>query len=557
MAMMPKVSVILTSYNHADYIAQAIESVLNQSFTDFELFIGDDGSTDNSQEIIEGYKDNRIITVLREKNQCGGWATEFLPLCKGQYIAVHHSDDVWELDKLQKQVEHLDTHPETIACFTHVQIIDETGRDYTPPESHFYRNVFDQPNRNRFEWLRFFWERSNALCHPSVLIRKEVYTDCNLFNWGLRQIPDFLKWIRICFAGEIHVIQEKLTKFRLHAATEANTSGDNLSNHIRVNSEYFFICDDLFKVSNEDAFSKVFPEYDSQNVFPEFVVSRLMIESTLPPKQLYGLRKLYKLLNNTETALKIKQLHSYTYADFMKDTEKHDVFSMKSKLRTIYASLFVDYGQGFNETDKLTETVYIRQSGFFSVKYTLADERDVINLRFDPDEGSCWDVSLDSVSIDGVVCQANALNFFSQTDDYDSFLTTDPIYIISAPRRVKEVEISGRVRPLSVGVVYAIREDNEKLQSETVRLKSENIWLQGENTRQQNENARLQGEIVMLQNESNELTQRINDLAKQSDALTLQVDSLEYQIRDIYSSKSWKIGKKITGVYRFFIPHKG
>ncbi|MBR3745689.1 MAG: glycosyltransferase family 2 protein, partial [Selenomonadaceae bacterium] len=107
----PKVSVILTSYNHAAYISAAIESVLNQTFTDFELLIVDDGSTDNSREIIKQYNDPRIKFFLYEKNRGPVIAIDdALKSAHGKYIAVHHSDDLWTLDKLARQVEFLDTH---------------------------------------------------------------------------------------------------------------------------------------------------------------------------------------------------------------------------------------------------------------------------------------------------------------------------------------------------------------------------------------------------------------------------------------------------------------
>ena len=90
----PKVSVILSSYNHANYIATAIESVLNQTFTDFELLICDDGSSDNSREIIKTFDDPRIKTFLYTENRGPRLASqECFAAAQGKYIAIHHSDD--------------------------------------------------------------------------------------------------------------------------------------------------------------------------------------------------------------------------------------------------------------------------------------------------------------------------------------------------------------------------------------------------------------------------------------------------------------------------------
>ena len=131
---MPKVSVILSSYNHAPYVAEAIESVLHQTFRDFELLIFDDGSTDGSADIIRTFRDERIKTFLYEKNRGPlEIAREAASAVQGKYLAVHHSDDAWESKKLEKQVHFLDMHPEHVACFTLVQFMDENGNNYDPP----------------------------------------------------------------------------------------------------------------------------------------------------------------------------------------------------------------------------------------------------------------------------------------------------------------------------------------------------------------------------------------------------------------------------------------
>ena len=101
-ANFPLVSVILLSYNHSQYVAQAVESVLNQTFKNFELLIADDGSNDNSREIIAAFTDKRIRFFLHEQNR--GPLTvlaECFKAAQGQYIAIHHSDDLWKVEKLE------------------------------------------------------------------------------------------------------------------------------------------------------------------------------------------------------------------------------------------------------------------------------------------------------------------------------------------------------------------------------------------------------------------------------------------------------------------------
>src|SRR5689334_17894284 len=99
----PKVSIILTSYNHAKYLQQAIDSALSQTFSDFELIIWDDASTDQSWEIIQSYSDSRIKSFRNRENK-GVFVLNraIQEIATGEYIAIHHSDDIWERKKLEK-----------------------------------------------------------------------------------------------------------------------------------------------------------------------------------------------------------------------------------------------------------------------------------------------------------------------------------------------------------------------------------------------------------------------------------------------------------------------
>ncbi|MBK7953301.1 MAG: glycosyltransferase family 2 protein [Candidatus Accumulibacter sp.] len=145
---MPKVSVILTSFNHAQFIGESIESVLNQSFGDFELIIWDDASADGSWEMIHTFPDRRIRSFRNSRNEgpVFGVNKAISEVATGQYIAIHHSDDVWEPDKLQQQVPVLDAHPEIGAVFTWVKIIDENGCENSD-------GWFNQEFRSRSKWL--------------------------------------------------------------------------------------------------------------------------------------------------------------------------------------------------------------------------------------------------------------------------------------------------------------------------------------------------------------------------------------------------------------------
>ena len=267
MAKQKKVSIILTSYNHAKFLREAINSVLSQTYTEFDLIIWDDGSTDESWQIINSYSDPRIRAFKNETVERGAPIRNVISAVEtGEYIAIHHSDDIWEPQKLEKQVAFLDTHPEIGAVFTWAQIIDEHGLPLVD-KSHYYYEIFDQPNRTRYEWLNFFFYHDNALCHPSLLIRKACYDDCGLYRYGLAQLGDFDMWVRLCLKYEIHVISEKLVRFRVRANAMNASAGNRPDARIRHLFETLPIYENFRNIKDSKDFQKIFPP--SQKYFAE------------------------------------------------------------------------------------------------------------------------------------------------------------------------------------------------------------------------------------------------------------------------------------------------
>ncbi len=329
---MPRVLVTLTSYNHEKYIRTAIESVLNQTFKDFLLLIYDDASTDNSWEIINSYKDPRIHAMRNETNQAGNFFQITPKNIPGEFIAVHHSDDSWEPTKLEKQIEIMDKFPDIAAVFTHVQIIDEEGNPFSD-KNNFYYEVFDQPNRSRYEWLNHFFYNGNALCHPSLLLRANCIADLKLVK-GLAQLPDFDRWIQLCFKHEIFVIQEKLTFFRVRAQ-EANVSGDRPETRIRWPFEYLQAIKQYRNIPDVDELIKIFPqanEYiNDQNPDHLYALGMLSVETgTNAAIKLFGLDLLFKAINDPSRAQQLKKHYNFDTKAFTKLTAQNDVFNFEA-----------------------------------------------------------------------------------------------------------------------------------------------------------------------------------------------------------------------------------
>jgi glycosyltransferase involved in cell wall biosynthesis/predicted SAM-dependent methyltransferase len=246
----PLVSVIMPSYNHASFIKESIESVLNQSLTDFELCITDDFSTDSSVEIIESFKDSRIKLIKLEKNMGAAFAMNTsLRNSLGKYISIINSDDIFEPFKLEKQVNFLANNPEISAVFTHVQFINENNENIQEQDAKL--GNFSQENYSRQDWLTKLILFGNCLAHPTVMIRSEVFNKIGHYDERFRQLPDYDMWIRILQAKNIYVLPERLIRFR-KLSNEMNESSPRPEVIQRYNWERLFIFEKLYHLAEGD-----------------------------------------------------------------------------------------------------------------------------------------------------------------------------------------------------------------------------------------------------------------------------------------------------------------
>ncbi len=328
---MPKITIILTSLNHSKFIEEAIESILDQTFNDFELVILDDCSSDGSLELIRNYKDSRIKLIISE-----GPGNVVLQINKAinnsssTYIAISHSDDVWMPDKLEKQMLALENDPNLGAVFSNAQVILSDG---TPLEDqgHFYYEKFKQRNRSRAEWLRSFFDNGNCLCHPSILIKKNCYLTCGVYSNLLAQLPDFEMWVRLCSRYEIYIIQEPLVKFRV-LDNDENSSGNRVDTRNRNSIEYIYLLNSYLKVLDRHSIFNIFPDFQNYNLEEktdvDYVFSRILLElKDSNPSRLFALNLLHEIVSCPERSLNLKNYYDFTFKDYIKLTGKYDIFN--------------------------------------------------------------------------------------------------------------------------------------------------------------------------------------------------------------------------------------
>jgi O-antigen biosynthesis protein len=328
--MAPRVTVLLSSLNHGRFVGQAIRSVLDQTFGDFEMYVIDDRSDDDSWDVIRGFKDPRITAIRNPTRMRGaaGFNRVIREQARGEYIAIHHSDDLWLPTKLERQVELLAERPEVGAVFTQVALIDEQDRPFTD-ETHWYFRVFEQPNRNRFEWLRRFFLQGNCLCHPSVMARRQTMLDAGLYDRRLGQIIDFDLWVRICLRHEIHILGERLVRFRL-LEQGRNQSAPSLATQIRSTNEHPLILEHWLRLRDETELFAVFPELrasalPSSNSLP-YLVARRALEVGTPTHRLFGVSTLYRLMSDPATAEELRAKYNFGYPQLVALTGQVDPF---------------------------------------------------------------------------------------------------------------------------------------------------------------------------------------------------------------------------------------
>jgi glycosyltransferase involved in cell wall biosynthesis len=222
--MAPTFTVIMTSFNYAPYIGAAIESVLVQTFQDWELLIVDDCSTDDSWRVIQDFKDPRIKSHRHQVNlgACAAY-NQALSIAQGKYIACLDSDDLFMPDKLERQAEFLERHPEIDICGTFIMEIDSNGANIVQatPHAEWFNITVDLNDPSTWLW-------QNRVCHSGAVVRKDLHDRLGEFDNGLVYTPDWQFWLRALVAGaRFTVIQESLVAYRNHGnnITHKNKQG--------------------------------------------------------------------------------------------------------------------------------------------------------------------------------------------------------------------------------------------------------------------------------------------------------------------------------------------
>ena len=255
---LPLISIIITSYNHEKYIKRAIDSVMAQTYRNFELFITDDGSKDRSVEIIKdtlkSYENDPRVHFVPYTDNCGfAWHDDIIPQLTGHYICILGGDDFFLPNKLSRQISFLEDNPAYAGCCTWLEFeCDDTDRIDS------LNKWFNRTFEDRYESLYSLITGGNFINSPSMMMRLDIYKEKGGYNFGYRQIQDYAFFLNILLDYPIAIIQEQLTHYTIHMGSLSNPNSDGTDINGLLSCEKEDVLYNIIDSMNEATFIKVF-----------------------------------------------------------------------------------------------------------------------------------------------------------------------------------------------------------------------------------------------------------------------------------------------------------
>lgn len=228
MNIVPLVSVIMPSYNSKKYIKKAIDSVLEQTYSNFELIIVDGNSTDGTLDILDEYKkQDRRIKVIQDEGRGIGAALQLgCQIASGKFIARMDSDDIAINTRFEKQLKIFHSIPNLILVASPVIYINE--------DDSIVGYSFPYTNK------RIIQEKVYLIAHPTVMMKKDAYVKAGGYQPLLRA-EDYFLWNRMRLMGEFYIFKEPLIKYRLLQDSLSHTLDDNFNKKLGRKLESYFI----------------------------------------------------------------------------------------------------------------------------------------------------------------------------------------------------------------------------------------------------------------------------------------------------------------------------
>lgn len=249
----PRVTVLMAVHNGEQFLPEALDSVLAQSFDDFELLVVDDGSIDRSAAIVQALRDPRVRLISQPSSGLAAALNLGLEHARGEYIARHDDDDVSLPNRLERQVEYLDRHPDVALIGSNYTIIDEVGTALAATR------VFTHPDDVALALVL-----SNQFGHGSVMMRRSVVMSVGGYDCSADYVEDYDLWTRLSHVAQVANLAEDLYRWR------RSDEGISLANQEAQVEQAFRIRDREFcRLFDEPMRFKVFTSWHPRSYRPD------------------------------------------------------------------------------------------------------------------------------------------------------------------------------------------------------------------------------------------------------------------------------------------------
>ncbi len=223
----PLVSIVIPAFNHAEYLADAIDSILNQDYSNIELIVLDDGSTDNTSEVLESYG-NRFHWESHQNMGQANTLNKGWRMAKGEILAYLSADDLLLPQATRVSIQYLLRNQDAVLCYSDFQLID--------PESRAIRDVIAPEYKYKEMVVKFVCAPG-----PGAFFRRDAFIQAGGWDSNLKQFPDYEYWLRLGLIGRFVHVKEQLAAFRVHEGSQtfAQTTIERSEEALKIIEKYF------------------------------------------------------------------------------------------------------------------------------------------------------------------------------------------------------------------------------------------------------------------------------------------------------------------------------
>jgi glycosyltransferase involved in cell wall biosynthesis len=454
----PLISVIVPTYNHEKYIAEAVASILGQTFGDLEAIVVDDGSTDRTGDIVRSFSDPRI-RYIRQANQGPSVATTTaLAACRAKHVALMSGDDVLHPNRLRRQLEAYRRGP-TRLLFAGAEFIDDDSR---PLQGNFYPEIIHEPNPSRAQHLERLFYSGPGFFGVTAVTELRVLVECGPDDPALFQTQDYARWIHLLKKYEFQVLPDCLYRLRIRTGW-ANLSGPQADKQIRARNELYLVMKSFFEGVPTELFREAFRRHLINADFSSAVEQAceeafLYLHSASPLNQLIGIEKLHQLLHDPQAGEVLRRAYRFDFVRFASTLKTLNVTNLFAGSNSV---VLVNQGDGWRAENMVRQLLnpHVPQFGLvfdlgrFPAPRVIAwapfeeprlGRVKVERFRYRDASDVVHDLGPGDISCHGC----------SLVGDYFVFDTAEPRLYFSPPGPVKELEIGGRLELLPPRETY-------------------------------------------------------------------------------------------------------